>query len=237
MGALWGDAFAPITSAIGFLRSDADSTVKALVEWRRRLHPSVEVAELATPMPQALLSLEPLTTRVSPREIVVQTADPQWSAHFTCGLPFPDPMPAASYLSMTMGVQGASVTCIPDNPTATRSLTSGPYGARMFELYSPVPTDFVNTVRSVAVVQDGRRWEFVAAGTPQDFEEPAAYRRLRVRERFTVSMLSRYARAIGVDALSGDFYSGRSLVLTSATGEPGVSLSLEQARRHYGLDR
>ncbi len=52
--------------------------------------------------------------------------------------------------------------------------------------------------RLIGARNDGGRWKFDLEGDPFPFEEFEAYKRLRVRDRFTGDMLFRYLAALGV---------------------------------------
>jgi hypothetical protein len=83
-----------------------------------------------------------------------------------------------------------------------------------FQLFGPLRTDFINYVRTVEVIYDGK-WEFILGGTEQQFEEPEAYKGRRVQDRFTSEMLERYCQALGVDAFNPDAYGPEAVFFES----------------------
>lgn len=111
-----------------------------------------------------------------------------------------------SFLASQLGCRGLRVVQVEDTVTGNQRGASGRHGAIILELYGPENTDFLNYVRSLAVANDGGRWAFDQAGTPQPFEELDRYQARSVRERFTSDALDRYLRALGVRAFDEGFY-------------------------------
>lgn len=233
---LWGDAFAPVTSAMGFLRAPLEVVAEGLVGWRREIHGAAAQSErLVGGLRDHVSRLEPLTGGVMPRELVVSTANPEWTATFDCSVQGGDPSTTVGYLARTLKTQGVVVVSIPDAP-------EGPgrprrFGARQFEMFAPISTDFLNYVRTVSVVRDGERWRFDANGTVQDFEDVETYKRRRVAERFTSEMLVNYTAALGLRPFDGDFFPGPCvLVRNPAVPPPGaLVLSIRDAQRWAGI--
>lgn len=232
---LLDDHFAPVTSSIGFLRAPHRDVVDALVAWRRGIHGTAEAHELTGGLPENITRLEPLTGGVRPRELVVATASAEWTALFDCGVQGGDPVTTVGYLSRTMLAQGVAITSIPDRQATDTQPDR--YGARQFELFGPLATDFMNYVRTVSVVRDGARWRFDAAGTVQDFEDTDAYTRRKVADRFTPEMLVAYAAEVGLRPFDDDFYPGPCTLVTNPAAVPpgGLCLSIDETRRRAGI--
>lgn len=232
---LCGDAYAPITSAMGFLRSPWESVAEGLAAWRRKIYGRAETSLLEGGLVANVKRLEPLTTAVRPRELIVATTDAEWTGIFDCGALGGDPVASVSYLARTMGVQGVVIVSIPDVPE-----TSGcpeRYGARQFQMFGPVPTNFINYVRTVSVVRDGKKWRFDANGTIQQFEDTEAYRRRKIADRLTGDMLEQYARELGLDPFNEDFFSGPSVLVANPSTPPSGAIvtSLQEAQRCAGI--
>jgi hypothetical protein len=89
----------------------------------------------------------------------------------------------------------------------------------------------------VAAVNDNGRWEWLASGTPQPFEDVAAYQRRRVRDRLTPDMLASYCGALGLRPLDESFYgtAGHLVENTRITGKVRIE-SLQQSRVWHGLE-
>jgi hypothetical protein len=88
----------------------------------------------------------------------------------------------------------------------------------------------------VAAVEDEGRWEWVATGTAQPFEDVAAYRRRRVRDRLTPDMLASYGEALGLRPFDETFYHPVGhLVENVGITAPIRTETLEQARAWHGL--
>lgn len=171
-----------------------------------------------------------------PRELLVATRNPEWTAIFDCGVQGGDPSTTVGFMARTLKVYGAVVVSIPDRPGSLGHLER--YGARQFEMFGPIQTNFLNYVRSVSVVRDGVRWRFDASGTVQDFEDVTAYRRSKIAERFTSSMLISYSAALGLEPFEEDFFPGPCVLITNPASPPSgaVVLNLHDARRWAGIE-
>jgi hypothetical protein len=113
---LWDDDFAPVTSAIGFVRAPLVEVVTALAEWREMIHGAARSTSREGGLRENIQALEPLTGGVRPRELVVSTRNPEWAAVFDCGVQGGDPSTTVGHLSRAIGVQGVVVVSIPDVP-------------------------------------------------------------------------------------------------------------------------
>jgi hypothetical protein len=182
-----------------------------------------------------ITALEPLTGGVRPRELVVATANPEWTAIFDCGVQGGDPTTTIGYLARTLKVQGVALASIPDVPAGSDQPLR--YGARQFEMFAPIRTDFINYVRTVSLVKDGTRWRFDANGTVQDFEDVEAYSRRKATDRFTSAMLVDYAAALGLRPFEEDFFPGPCVLVRNPSVPPpnGFVLSIRETQQRYGI--
>jgi len=230
-----GDRYAPVTSSIGFLRAPLPEAAEALRKWRLAIHDAAECLELPGGLVDNVKRLEPLTGGVSPRELLVATRSPEWTAVFDCAVQGGDQVTTVGYLARTIMCPGVVVVSIPDS--AGGGGLPQRYGALQLEMFAPVMTDFLNYVRSISMVRDGSRWRFDANGTVQDFEDLSVYRRRKVIDRFTLQMLTDYAAALGLEPFDPGFYPGPSaLIVTPTTPPPGAQvLSIAEAQRWAGI--
>lgn len=233
--AVEGDSFAPVTSAMGFLRAPLRVVAQGLAEWRQSIHGSVQVERLDGSLFVNVPVLEPLTSGIRPRELVVATQNSEWTALFDNGLQGGDPVSTVGYLASALGVQGVVVVSIPDVP---EGLGRRPrYGARQLEMFAPTATDFLNYVRTISLTRDGSRWRFDANGAVQSFEDTEAYKRRRVVDRFSATMLVEYCAALGLRPFDPDFFPGPCiLVRNPATpSQDALALSLRDAQEWLGV--
>lgn len=232
---LLDDAYAPITSRIGFLRAPLDEAAEGLRAWRAEIHGSARAEPVSGGLVAALARLEPLTGGVRPRELLVATADPGWTAVFDNGVPGGDQTTTVGFLARRLRVQGVVVLSILDRPASAG--VPDRFGGRQLELFAPVATEFLNYLRTISVVRDRNRWRFDANGTVQDFEDEAAYARRTIADRFTPEMLVAYAAALGLRPFDADFYAGPAVLVTNpAVPPPGAAVvTLAEARRALGL--
>lgn len=232
---LAGDRWAPVTSRIGFLAAPIEDVVDHLQRWRTDIHGTANALPLTGDLADNLHRLEPLTGGVRPRELVIATRSPTWTAVFDCGVQGGDQVTTVGYLARTMLAQGVVVLSIPDRP-ATPTMPDR-YGGRQFELFSPIPTDFLNYTRTISLIRNGARWRFDATGTVQTFEEVDAYRRRIIAQRFTPDMLQRYAEALDLQPWDPDFYAGPATLITNAATPPpdAWELTIADTQRRLGI--
>lgn len=231
---LCGDAFAPITSRIGFLQAPINQVSEALKVWRGQIHGSSQATELSGGLVRNVHVLEPLTIGIRPRELLVATRNPGWTALFDCGINGGDPVASVGYLARTMQVHGAVVCSVPHEPGAG---PRGRYGALQLEIFGPVQTDFLNYVRTISLAHDGRKWRFDVSGAVQPFEDVDVYARRKTTDKFTLDMLDRYAHELGLDPFNPGFYEGPSVLLTNPSGRlhPHEAMTLPQAQQRLGI--
>ncbi len=230
---LLSDRFAPVTSAVGFLRLPLEEGLAGLRAWREQLHGAVEGVRLDGELPGFLERLQPLTGGVRQRELLVATVADDWIAYFDCGVQGGDPVSVVGHLSRSLQCQGVVVCSIP-HTFGTSLEAPGRYGAVQFELFGPVATDYLNYVRTISLVHDGSRWRFDATGAVQDFEQTGSYSARRLRDRFTSAMAADYCRALGVRPFDSDFYGRRAVLLENpAVVPPGARILDLQATQHW----
>ncbi len=168
MRTLLDERFAPVTSSIGFLEPPLSEAANGLARWRRSLGRTVRVERPTEDFPEVLHHLEPLTGGTPRRELLVSAG--RWTAYFDNFINGSDPEGPVGFLTREIGCQLVVIRNGPhlaDRQAAGRLHSS----SVQFLLFGPLPTEFINYVRSVAVVYD-ERWQFVAAGTEQPLRSP-----------------------------------------------------------------
>lgn len=233
MRTLLDERFAPITSSIGFLELPLDQVAAGLEQWRRVLGKNLRIERAAEGFPEVLHRLESLNSRSPRRELLVAAG--RWTAYFDNSINGSDPDGPIGCLAETLGCQGVVIDAVP-NMVSNDGRGPNRYGAVQFTLFGPLRTDWINYVRSVAVVNDDG-WKFIATGTPQDFEEPGAYTARRIRDRFTSEMLERYCQALGIDVFNPDFYGPDAVLVEDLAPLPEKALvmTLAEAQRYHGI--
>lgn len=222
---LLGGRYAPITDAIGFLEADFAQVVAADTRWRATLG-GYRGRPVNGPLPSLLDALLPLTGPLL-RYVWVETAGP-WTAYFDNSVLGSDTFGPVSYLAQQIGCRGVAI--------GYREETDRRGASASFNVYGPEQTDWLNVVRSVAAVQDYGRWEWSMSGTPQPFEDVAAYQRRRVRDRLTPDMLFAYCGALGIRPFDESFYgTAGQMVENVGVTAPVRTETLEQARAWHGL--
>lgn len=237
MRLLLNDRFAPITSELGFLECDSETASNAFLCWqkdiqsRRGVH--LERSVVKGDLQHVLMKLLPLTS-VERRRYLFLSTKGGWTAYFDNGCQGGDPASTVSFLSEKIGCKGVRAVCVPHELDPNESEKSGRYGAVIWEVYSPIKTEFLNTLRSVCVAYDGGKWVFETTGVQQPMENIGKYKAKLVRDRFTSEMLNGYLSALGIDAFSDEFYLPQGeAILIEKQGPVAPNLkefSLEMAR-------
>lgn len=230
------DEHAPVVFRMGFLDASLDASSDAFVRWKSSLYDSVEVSQVA---PDGLIKhaarLEPLT--LPPRRSLFVATRSAWTAYLDNSILGTDAIGPVCHLSDVLGCRGVLLTCVPHTLRGDFGRAKGTYGAVQFELYGPGADNPLGCVRSVSATYDGGRWRFEANGSMQAFEDIDSYSRRRISDRFTPKLLADYARALGIDAFSEDYYRGdaRLVAYENKGSEPARQCSLAEARLELGL--
>jgi len=236
MRTLLDEAFAPTTSAIGFLEASLDDAADSMAAWLRGLHGGeVHAATHSAPLSHLLTLLYPITRRWRPRHLLAE-GRAGWTAYFDCGLSGTDPTGTVGYLSSLLECRGLSIVVAPHRPRP-RGEAPERYGAVQFELVGPGGNGPLRVVRTIAVTATGRStWDWTIDGGLQPYEETDQYRQRKVRDRFTSEMLERYCRALGIDPFAADWYGPRGVLLTAP--EPVAAedeFSLAEVQEYFGI--
>lgn len=225
MATLLDEAYAPITSVRCFLEAPLDRLADALVGWLRQMGRTTTADPLAEGFPEVLHHLEPLTFGSHPRELLVATRS-DWTAYFDCSVRGTDTTGAVPYLCRVLSCRGVTVEVIPHVGAAPNRRL----GSMQFGLLGPTRT-VLNNIRSVAAVHNGHRWEFVAHGDPQPYEELDRYQLRRIPDRLTPDMIERYCQALGIDPFDPAYYRDEAiLVRNDAVPTEFPTMTLQEAQ-------
>jgi hypothetical protein len=231
---LYNDDFAPMTSTIGFLATTIERAVQTFEDWTSGLLKTQRGASLcSTPVEGALSAalprLLPLVTPGRTRSLLVPTQG-EWVAYLDNSILGSDASPIVSHMSLLIGCRSVRMTAI-DAERESQRKQGRRDSAVIFEIFEGHNTEWLNQLRSVSMLKDGR-WSFEIAGTPQPFEEPENYKKQRVQDRFTIEMLDRYLRALGIRAFDEQFYlpNGSQAILFEETG------AMSKGKKEYDLD-
>jgi len=235
---LFSDRFAPITTEIGFVESSPESTAHCFVDWQRPIlkkrRVSLRESRVQGTLEHLLLKLPPLTAIEARRYLFVSTHS-QWVAFFDNEAQGSDSPTMMSVLSRLLRCRTLRIAYVPDTMAATDKTARGRFGAVIFELFSPEANNPRNSLRSIALVNDGGRWVFEILGEPLPFESQSVYQSKRLRDRFPVDLMLTYASALGLEPFDENFYEPVG-ILVEKVG-PKVpnekEFSLEQVRSRF----
>jgi hypothetical protein len=222
---LLDDRYAPVTHAAGFLEADFQTVNAADERWRRSIG-DYPRQPLSGNLPTLFESLLPLTGPLL-RYIWVRTTA-SWTAYFDNFVHGSDPHGPVSYLAQQIRCRGVMIQYRPQ--------TSKAEGGISIIIFGPEKTEFLNHVRSISAINDGR-WQWDTWGAVQPFEETQHYTKRRIRDRLTPEMLERYCAAMGIRPFDESFYANEGCLVENRNVKCQVrSLALEQAQEMLGLD-
>lgn len=219
MKTLLDEAFAPITSAIGFIEAPLDEVAEYVAAWRRGLNDGFgQTHAVRGGLADLLTELDPLPAERHGglRELFV-SAGSHWTAHFGHMWPWHDLLSPTSHICRVLARRGVVVrsASMPDKDRDMR--TRQPYVVSMV-MVSDAPTDWLNLLRTIELAWDGRRLAFHQEGEVQPWEETSRYRALRARDRFDTDLLERYCRELGIDVFDTGFYGPEGRVIDLRPG-------------------
>jgi hypothetical protein len=109
--------------------------------------------------------------------------------------------------------------------TISRDHRSGAWGARVLEYRTPDNPYNQEPTFGVHLVNDAGRWRFYRFGEKLDFEDQQGYKAIRKPNRFTVEMLVRYCRELGIPVYDRNWYSSKWMIIERKLrpNEKGIS--------------
>ena len=233
LSTLLGERYAPLTSSIGFVELPFERASQAFAHWRRSLG-ETRVDDSVGPFPDALLRLQPLVAGAAPRELLVGHGN--WTAYFAGSLPAADAANPVAHISRVSKCRGLAIEALRYEGRGTGGRV-GPLASMQWQLFGPHGGPFLNYIRTIALVYDGTRWEFVAAGNPQPFERLERYESKRMSDRFSPQLIDEYSRAVGVTPFDASTYGPETLLINSDVQLPldARQMSLAEAQKLLGI--
>ncbi len=230
----------PITSEFGFVQAPYETVVAWWAERESSVCESgthgrranlIAARRVDGGLEASLRSLLPLTAVERRRTLILPTAS-DWTAVFDSGWRGGDAA-RLSYAAAQIRCQAVRVVSTTDVKIG-RSYCR--YGARIFELYGPEKTSFLNYVRAICVANDGGRWRMDVFGAPLPGEDAAWFEPRQARARFHEEHLNTLLRSIGIEAFDDRFYgSGGTLIERRGPTVAGYrEYSLSEAREPWG---
>jgi hypothetical protein len=223
-------SFAPITFGCGFLECPFDPVADAYKKWMGRVASYFSFKLIDGPLSTLLSALEPLTAPPTRRLLVETTSN--WTAFFdncTCRT---DAESFSAYLCGVLNCRGLMIVCSPEiKGTDGRQLN---YGNVRFTLHAASGPSKWDTIRSISATH-AEEWHFGLYGETLPFEEFETYQARRVRDRFTIPMLERYCKALGIRPFDEDFFATRGLLATTEFNGPRTTLSIKERQQQLGL--
>jgi hypothetical protein len=193
---------------MGFFKAPLESARAHLVAWLREIEGprglSIEEQPAGGRLEEVLRSLLPPTTRAIERRVLIPTVGP-WTAYLD-NLELGTDPGAVSYLARRMKCTGVHFVA---QPLSVERTPAGERhdGAVALSIYGRQDNpDVDNTIRAIQLFGELDEWAFRESGQPLPYEDTSAYRAPRVEDRFTIEMLERYLREMGIRAFEEDFY-------------------------------
>jgi hypothetical protein len=214
---LLGGAYQPVGCWVGFIEASPDRVLEDLTQWRKGLGQELTVTA-SGPFPRCLDSLEPLE---SPWTTELLVSCGTWTAYLNNDKNGGDPTSAASLLARHLNVR-----CV----IAGHSPRYGPgHGGTQIWITGPDGVPPLMYVRTLAATSTDGRWEWLASGAVQDFEDVERYRARLIRHRLDRDLLVRYLLAQGI-AVDEPTAFGNGITVQQHVPWPTNPETREQAR-------
>ncbi len=201
--------YSPVTNSIGFLECSLDNFLEVYIQWQKEIGNKLKYEykfikkDLNLELGEEISSLFPLSVNVS-KHLFIPT-ESNYIAYLNNLKSGTDAFSTISYLAERIGTKGIILTAI--EPTAQQ------YEAFKLAVYGSEKTDWLNTIRSIGVYNDGGLWKFIDIGKPFDFEETATYSALKIKDRFNFKMLNDYCEKLDLRPFDEQFYKNDKAVL------------------------
>lgn len=159
MELLFKDSLFPITSTIGFVRTDCQAAARSYLDWQVPLKRSwgrrVTSRRLAGDLQAVLLQLSPLR-KGEPSRMLFVPAVGEWTAYFDNLVSGPDTFPVLRHLIEDCRCLGVRATAVPHTYRGKGRAAMGRYGATVLEILDPVKGQApLRYLRTIGVVNDG----------------------------------------------------------------------------------
>ncbi len=211
-------ALNPITKSIGLVEADCRKVAEIYCAWTAEVSGAsgigAEAESRNDDLRTILVSLAPLSVP-STRFAFVQTQS-HWTAYFDNFRLGTDAGSRMSELGRRVGCRAIRITSV--EHTIRKGRSDGEYGGVILSVTGALG----ETIRTISVVNDGGRWTFDAFGDPFPFEVPEAYKRKRIRDRFTHEMLVDYLQHLNVRPFDEDWYAPNAIVVQKSGFPYGV---------------
>jgi len=201
------DKYWPVANEIGFVECEVDQLVAWYINWKSRRGKTPHVRSIPERFPYLLNALFPLSMPTSRKIIFVPTSS-SWTAFFSNSANGNNAT-AARFYARSLGCRGLRFVCSAERQGDEKYRG---WPARIFSLYDgrSLERDYSRTVE---VMYDGYRWSFEQFGGLLNAEDPAAYRRRRVKDRFLCEELVELVASLGIFPLDEHFFYGTEAVL------------------------
>jgi hypothetical protein len=222
-----------MTNALGFVRSPLASVASWLLNHQQTIQAkrggSADARPITQGLEDSLRTLLPLTAVESRRYLLLATRS-EWTAYLDNGRRGTDTA-ILSHIASTLACQ--AVRAYSAEQTKDRAGRVLQYGARIFELYGPEKTNFLNYVRTISVANDGGRWRIDLGGTPLASEDEAWFSPRKVADKFEHEHLAALLNSLGIDAYDESFYLPQGVLVerSGPTGPGYAEYHLEDLHR------
>jgi len=216
--------YQPVTWDIGVIEAtpvDVAGAIQSLYAPPERLE---DICHEAITINEALLHMEPLG--LADKFLLIETK---------CGRTV---MFGNAFYSMVqlptwtagenLGVSAYYVCNVPN--TISKDQRSGEFGARILEYRKPEDPYGQKATFRIDVINDAGRWKFYRVGEKRPFEDEKAYRSFRKTDRFTVEMLVKYCRELGIPVYDRDWYSDNIITIHRTPLPDAKGLTFEEAQ-------
>jgi hypothetical protein len=194
-------SFAPFTDAIWFVDAPFAAVVAAATTWLAGLG-GRSFTSIDEPLPAIFDALEPWA-HLSWKQVLVPTRS-NWTAIFSQGAD----IGTHEVLARELGCRSLRTHA---SPHIVRNGHTVSFGDCAFWLRNDD-----DSRRSIQASFQSR-WQWHLSGDPQPFEDPASHEAKRIPDRFDLSRLNAYCRALGIRRNDPEFYLPHGFIIEQDT--------------------
>jgi len=199
--------YQPVTCYIGVIEATPSEVANAIQPLYAPPERLKDICHVTMPIEEALSQMEPLG--LADKFLLVETKD---GKTVMFGNAFYSMVQLPTWTAgENLGVSAYYICNVPN--TISKDQRKGKYGALILEYRKPENPYGHEPTFGVEVINDCGKWHFYRFGEVQPFENEKAYRSFRKTDRFTVEMLVKYCRELGIPVYDRDWYSDNTITI------------------------
>jgi hypothetical protein len=219
----------PLTFTWGFLHTGLLQAREALLSWLLDFSPQVDIADMDSPLEEALVAMQPLTVPPSKRLLVATQSG--WTACFDNGANGAELLSLMTVLTSRLKCDGLVIRCVTDKRMYSPPDQEDHFTHLGFEFFRPGVAPAIGPTRAVSLYQYYGKWKFRQGGEPLPAEDSAQYTARPIQRRLSLESIAGFCQSLGLSPFVQSFYLNRCCAASiSGVSNYPVSRSLREAQ-------